>query len=92
LLDVYLSRRELADREIARVVSVCGGEVQLLSKCPLESLPSREGVTGIVRPLLLLKRRRYFKTRKSLRKNKNMVMGSPMGSETKIYCAGESQQ
>jgi hypothetical protein len=49
-------------------VRACGGEAQSVSDCPLES-PTVEGEWSVVvRPLLSLKRRSHFKTRKTLGK------------------------
>jgi hypothetical protein len=50
-------------------------EGHLVSECPLDRPLIEKEWPVAVRSLLLLKRRSYFKTRKSLRKNKNMVMG-----------------
>jgi hypothetical protein len=47
-------------------VCACGGEGQLVSECPLESPPVEGEWPVIIRPLLSLKRRPHFKTRKSI--------------------------
>jgi hypothetical protein len=56
-------------------VCVCGGG-QSLSGCPLESPPVEGEWPVVVRPFLSSKKWAHFKTRKSLRKKKNVTMGS----------------
>jgi hypothetical protein len=67
-------------------VCVCGGKDQLVSECPLESPPGEGECPVVVRPLPPPKRRPHFKTSKSLRKNKNMVMGPDGTRNQDLLC------
>jgi hypothetical protein len=66
------------------VMSVCGGEAQLLSDSPLESLPVEVEWRISVRPQPSSKRMSHFKTRNALGKNKNMVV-SPDGAQNQEW-------
>jgi hypothetical protein len=72
-------------------VYVCGGEGQLVSEDPFESPPIEGQWPVVVRSLVSPKGRPHFEMRKSLRKNKNIVMG-PDGTWKQDWLCWRSQQ
>jgi hypothetical protein len=60
------------------------GEGRSVSECPLETLPSRGGVTSSSQTLLSSKRRPHFKTLTCLGENKGLGHGSRRDSKPRI--------